>query len=157
MGIGSFCLALNGHLPYVLRHGVWPHGEDWLYEAAAETYLPLLSLIDECVFLNAPPNFTIGLTPVLLEQLAHDDFKCGFERYLQDRIDRAKHDRKDFGSLGNPIMLAHTGRWIAWYGKLTEQFQQINRDIPRRPGSQSFRTRHARRFPDRVRRRLRRL
>ncbi|MEM6757285.1 MAG: hypothetical protein AAF586_08970, partial [Planctomycetota bacterium] len=76
--LGSFCLVLHGHLPYVLRHGTWPHGEDWLYEAAAETYLPLLAMVDECVFFNATPRLTMGLTPVLLEQLAHDDFKGGF-------------------------------------------------------------------------------
>ena len=68
MAIGSFCLVLHGHLPYVLRHGTWPHGEDWLYEAAAETYLPLLATIDECVYFNAPPHITVGLTPVLLER-----------------------------------------------------------------------------------------
>src|ERR1035437_10133837 len=77
MAIGSFCLVLHSHLPYVLRHGSWPHGEDWLYEAAAETYLPLLATLDECLFLNARPRITIGLTPVLLEQLAHGDFKDG--------------------------------------------------------------------------------
>ncbi len=89
MAIGSMCLVLHGHLPYVLRHGVWPHGEDWLYEAAAETYLPILAMIDECVYFNARPHITIGLTPVLLEQLAHDHFKEGFERYLADRVEQA--------------------------------------------------------------------
>ena len=69
-------------MPYVLYHGSWPHGEDWLYEAAAETYLPLLSIIDRCVFLNCNPKLTIGLTPVLLEQLAHRRFKGGFREYL---------------------------------------------------------------------------
>ena len=79
MSVGSFCLVLHGHLPYVLRHGTWPHGEDWLYEAAAETYLPILDAIRECEFLNGNPRLTIGLTPILLEQLAHEDFKRGFE------------------------------------------------------------------------------
>jgi 1,4-alpha-glucan branching enzyme len=55
-------------MPYVLHHGVWPHGEEWLYEAAAECYLPLLALIDECQRLDCNPQFAIGLTPVLLEQ-----------------------------------------------------------------------------------------
>ena len=64
--IGSFCLVLHGHLPYVLRHGTWPHGEDWLYEAAAETYLPILAMLDECAFLDGNPKITMGLTPVLL-------------------------------------------------------------------------------------------
>lgn len=95
MAVGSLCLVLHAHVPYVLRHGIWPHGEDWLYEAAAETYLPLLALIDDCYDLGAKPLFTISLTPVLLEQLAHEEFKKGFERYLQDRLDRARQDRQD--------------------------------------------------------------
>ena len=39
---GYVSLVLHSHLPYVLSHGRWPHGTDWLSEAAAETYLPLL-------------------------------------------------------------------------------------------------------------------
>ena len=89
--LGSFCLVLHGHLPYVLRHGTWPHGEDWLYEAAAETYLPLLAMVDECVYLNATPKITMGLTPVLLEQLSHEHFKQGFEHYLEDRAQQAAY------------------------------------------------------------------
>ena len=34
-----FSLVLHSHIPYVLAHGSWPHGMDWLYEAAAETYM----------------------------------------------------------------------------------------------------------------------
>ncbi len=130
MAVGSFCLVLHGHLPYVLRHGVWPHGEDWLYEAAAETYLPLLAMIDECNFLNATPRFTMGLTPVLLEQLAHEHFKKGFEHYLDDYIDHARQDRKEFESWNN-LHLAHLAdRWEQHYTRLREQFAAIGRDIP---------------------------
>jgi len=131
MAIGSFCLVLHGHLPYVLRHGLWPHGEDWLYEAAAETYLPLLDLIDECVFLNARPNITVGLTPVLLEQLACEDFKDGLDRYLQDRIDKARGDGHEFRSMGNGQMAELARRWVDWYAQRAAQFHRIQRDIPR--------------------------
>ena len=41
----DFVLALHSHLPYVLNHGRWPHGSDWITEAAVDTYLPL---IDSC-------------------------------------------------------------------------------------------------------------
>ena len=34
---GDFSFVLHSHLPYVLSHGRWPHGTDWLFEAAAET------------------------------------------------------------------------------------------------------------------------
>jgi 1,4-alpha-glucan branching enzyme len=131
MAIGSFCLVLHGHLPYVLRHGVWPHGEDWLYEAAAETYLPLLTMLDECQFFKGNPRLTLGLTPILLEQLSQDYFKKGFERYLEDRIRRARSDHAEFKNSGNLHLAWLATRWEDWYGKLGEQFQKIKRDIPK--------------------------
>src|SRR5690348_8699554 len=90
--LGRLCLVLHGHLPYVLHHGVWPHGEAWLYEAAAETYLPLLELLDELEMYQLRDIVTIGLTPVLLEQLAHPQFKRGFVAYLIERAARAADD-----------------------------------------------------------------
>jgi len=39
---GAFTFVLHSHLPYCRQAGRWPHGEEWLHEALAETYLPLL-------------------------------------------------------------------------------------------------------------------
>jgi len=41
----DFVLTLHSHLPYVLNHGRWPHGSDWICEAAFDTYLPLLETL----------------------------------------------------------------------------------------------------------------
>ncbi len=131
MAIGGFTFVLHGHLPYVLRHGVWPHGEDWLYEAAAETYLPLLDIIGHCALHGASPKLTIGLTPVLLEQLAHEHFKRGFEHYLEDRIERAREDRKDFERWNNGHLMYLADRWVEVFTQLGQQFASINRDIPK--------------------------
>src|SRR2546423_760398 len=130
MAIGSFVLVLHGHLPYVLRHGVWPHGEDWLYEAAAETYLPVLDMIGHCALYGVKPKIVMGLTPVLLEQLAHDHFKKGFEEYIQDRIERARSDRKDFEKWNNGHLVHLADRWEKWFEQLGKQFETIGRDIP---------------------------
>ena len=130
MAVGSFCLVLHGHMPYVLHHGIWPHGEDWLYEAAAETYLPLLSMIEECTYLNANPRLTIGMTPVLLEQLATDHFKRGFEAYLIDRAEQAEADRRQFEQQGQAHQSWLAGRWEKFFHGLSEQFKRIGCDIP---------------------------
>ncbi len=130
MSIGSFTFVLHGHLPYVLRHGVWPHGEDWLYEAAAETYLPILDMVGHCVLYGVSPQITLGLTPVLLEQLDHDHFKEGFARYLGDRVERAEQDLAEFEKLNSGHMAFLAKRWIEVYSKLAEQFQTIKQDIP---------------------------
>ena len=50
-------------MPYVEGFGTWPFGEEWLWEAIAGCYLPLLDLLDE----GAP--LTLSLTPVLCDQL----------------------------------------------------------------------------------------
>ena len=129
--LGSFAFVLHGHLPYVLRHGTWPHGEDWLYEAAAETYLPLLGVFDECRYLSGRPRLTMGLTPVLLEQLAHDDFKTRFSDYLHNRRDRARADQQDFRRLNNGHMEYLAQRYERTFDRLIERFEEIDRDIPR--------------------------
>lgn len=130
MALGSFCIVLHGHMPYVLRHGVWPHGEDWLYEAAAETYLPILSVIDKCVYLKGLPKLTIGLTPVLLEQLANEHFKEGFRAYLDDRIERSRADRRQFKQNGQDNLAGLSAKWEEFYQQLSEKFDEINGDIP---------------------------
>ena len=78
MSQGKFAFVLHSHLPYVLSHGKWPHGTDWLSEAAAETYLPIVRVLNELIDEGIKPKLTIGLSPVLCEQLADDDFKGEF-------------------------------------------------------------------------------
>ena len=67
---GYFTFVLHSHLPYVINHGEWPHGMDWLYEAAAETYLPLLKEFDSLAADGISAKVTLGITPILAEQLA---------------------------------------------------------------------------------------
>src|SRR5215210_4862919 len=92
--LGSLCIVLHGHLPYVLHHGSYPHGEAWLYEAASETYMPILEMVGEVALYGRRAALTIGLTPVLLEQLGHPRFKTQFVKYLEERRDRALGDQK---------------------------------------------------------------
>jgi 1,4-alpha-glucan branching enzyme len=129
--LGRLCLVLHGHLPYVLHHGVWPHGESWLYEGAAETYLPLLDLLDELAGRETRFGLTIGLTPVLLEQLANERFKIGFVDYLNERITLARHDSQEFDRSGEKRLAKLARRWEAWYIERLTRFGKLNRDIPR--------------------------
>ena len=99
--VGSFCLVLHGHLPWVAHHGRWPHGEDWLYEAAAETWLPLLEVLDTARDEGLRVGWTVGMMPILLEQLRHPTFRQGFVRYLEEARDQAEKDENDFNAWGN--------------------------------------------------------
>ena len=127
---GKLCIVLHAHLPYVLHHGNTPHGEAWLYEAAAETYLPLLDLIGEVALHKCRPALTIGLTPVLLEQLSHRRFKEEFLRYLNERHERAGRDRAEFERSGERHFAYLAQRWEKWHARQATHFERINRDIP---------------------------
>jgi 1,4-alpha-glucan branching enzyme len=60
---GRLAVVLHSHMPYVEGFGTWPFGEEWLWEAIATSYLPLLDVLDG----GAP--VTLSLTPVLCDQL----------------------------------------------------------------------------------------
>jgi 1,4-alpha-glucan branching enzyme len=60
---GKLAIVLHSHMPYVEGFGTWPFGEEWLWEAVATSYLPLL----DTVLGRAP--LTLSLTPVLCDQL----------------------------------------------------------------------------------------
>ncbi len=73
---GSLAIVLHTHMPYVEGFGTWPFGEEWLWEAVATSYLPLLALFDELdteARRNGRPpvreRLTLSLTPVLCDQL----------------------------------------------------------------------------------------
>ena len=57
-------LVLHTHMPYVEGYGTWPFGEEWLWEAIATSYLPLLDVLD-----RHPGKVTLSITPVLADQL----------------------------------------------------------------------------------------
>ena len=83
---GSFTFVLHSHLPYVRKAGRWPHGEEMLHEAMAETYVPLLDALFDLKQEGHAPRLTIGLTPILLEQLADPDVMDHFELYLVEKL-----------------------------------------------------------------------
>ena len=61
---GALAIVLHTHMPYVEGFGTWPFGEEWLWEAVATCYLPLLDVLDA-----APGRVTLSVTPVLGDQL----------------------------------------------------------------------------------------
>ena len=71
---GRLAIVLHTHMPYVEGYGTWPFGEEWLWEAMATCYLPLLDVLDD-----RPGRVTVSLTPVLADQLEADGVP---ERFL---------------------------------------------------------------------------
>ena len=67
--LGTFCLVLHSHLPWVAHHGAWPVGEEWLHQAWAGSYAPLRRLLDDLAREGRRDVLTLGVTPVLAAML----------------------------------------------------------------------------------------
>lgn len=93
---GAFTFVLHSHLPYCRRAGHWPHGEEWLHEGISETYLPLLNALYDLCDEGCPFKLTVGMTPVLAEQLADPLILEHFRIFVEDKIDRASADLERF-------------------------------------------------------------
>jgi 1,4-alpha-glucan branching enzyme len=82
---GALAIVLHTHMPYVEGFGTWPFGEEWLWEAMASCYLPLLELLDG----GAP--LTLSLTPVLCDQLEVPGIDERFTTFIED-VRRSTHE-----------------------------------------------------------------
>ncbi len=130
MQIGFFTLVLNSHLPYCRLAGRWPHGEEWIHEAIAETYIPLLNALTDLHEAGLPSKLTIGLTPVLVEQLADPLVLDHFDRYLEERIGAAQGDIERFSAEGNAHLCYLASFYKEWYSQIGQAFQgRYKRDL----------------------------
>ena len=117
----DFVLALHSHLPYVLNHGRWPHGSDWLCEAALDTYLPLLERLRELSAEGTAAPVTIGFTPVLANQLASPAFAREMEEFFGQRLAACDEAPASFGPL--------VEFWRARFNRLRELFRRIDANL----------------------------
>lgn len=123
MKIGSFTFVLHSHIPYVRKAGRWPHGEEMLHEVMAETYIPLLNALFDLKAEGIEPHLTLGLTPILLEQIGDADVQNHFELYLEERLalaeaDIARHEKN------HAEHLAYLARWYRdWYSTILASFR----------------------------------
>jgi len=126
---GYMSFTLHAHLPYVVNHGTWPHGLEWLHEAAAETYLPLLRTLRNLERDGLAMHATINLSPILLEQLAHPVFKAEFPKYVERKILAAREDEAFFAQSGDGHFAETARFWQRYYEQALSDFAALGADI----------------------------
>jgi 1,4-alpha-glucan branching enzyme len=128
--MNPFVLVLHNHLPMVLNHGRWPHGSDWLSEAAFECYLPLLDTAHRLIADGVSPKWTINLSPILVEQLASPDFQKELAFYFESVRRNCVETRAYFEQQGVKEAVALTHFWEDVYERMWELHRRIGGDIP---------------------------
>ena len=128
--VGSFLLVLHSHFPYVLSHGRWPHGTDWLCEGVTETYIPLLNSLTRLEEEGYKPRVTLSFSPIVLEQLAHPDFHEELRVYLAHKKELAITDIDYFAKLGEEGLSEMAAWWRDWYEARIQDFEvKYNGDL----------------------------
>src|SRR3954469_23199069 len=83
-GVGDLAIVLHSHMPYVEGFGTYPFGEEWLFDAAIRSYLPVLEIARD---------LTMTVTPVLADQLEDAGAAERLRRFLVEwRIGAAEAD-----------------------------------------------------------------
>jgi 1,4-alpha-glucan branching enzyme len=121
---GFFSFVLHGHIPYCRKAGVWPFGEEWVLEAMAETYIPLLNLLYKLRDSEKHFKLTMGFTPVLLEQISDEYMIERFQEYAQSRIKLAREDVKRFESCNDGMLKDLASFYEEYYISILKMFQE---------------------------------
>jgi 1,4-alpha-glucan branching enzyme len=122
---GELAIVLHTHMPYVEGFGTWPFGEEWLWEAIATSYLPLLDV------LAAPggDRVTLSITPVLADQL---EAPGALERCVAflDTIRPESHrlDIEELRAGGEGALAAELERSAAEYASRARRLARLTTD-----------------------------
>lgn len=114
-------LVLHSHIPYVKRQGRWPFGEVWLFEAMAETYIPLLRNWNRLQEEGLSAPVTISFSPPLLEQIRSKYIRQEFVAYLHERERMALEDERWYVSQSDHEMAGLANFYYHFY-------QDVRRD-----------------------------
>ena len=117
---GQLALVLHTHMPYVEGFGVWPFGEEWLWEAIAGCYLPLLDVLG-----RAP--ITLSLTPVLCDQFEAPGALDRCLRFLREvRPESHRRDAEDFRRAGEEQLAVELERSAAEYAAAAARLERLD-------------------------------
>ncbi len=121
---GALAIVLHTHMPYVEGFGTWPFGEEWLWEAMAGCYLPLLDLLDG----GAP--LTLSLTPVLCDQLEAPEIAERFRTFVGE-VRRYTHEEDAHGlrAGGHEGLAREVERSWGDYARALERFDSCGGDL----------------------------
>ena len=125
----DFVLALHSHLPYVLNHGRWPHGSDWITEAAVDTYLPLIDSLLALEEEQIAARVTVGITPILANQLASPVFDSELRQFFAQRLTACDEAEAEMANTYDAHLLPVVGYWRERLARLLALYESIDGDI----------------------------
>jgi 1,4-alpha-glucan branching enzyme len=116
---GELALVLHTHMPLVVGYGTWPFGEEWLWEAVATSYVPLLGVLG-----RAP--ITLSITPVLADQLERPEATERCLRFLTEvRPESHRRDIAGYAAEGHSELVAELDRSQSEYAEAARRLAAL--------------------------------
>jgi 1,4-alpha-glucan branching enzyme len=125
----DFVLTLHSHLPYVLNHGRWPHGSDWISEAGVDTYLPLIDSLRALAEDDVQAPVTLGITPILANQLASPVFESELRQFIAQRLEACDEAESAMSRTHDAHLIPVVQYWRERLTWLLDLYNSINADI----------------------------
>lgn len=124
---GELAIVLHTHMPYVEGFGTWPFGEEWLWEAAATSYVPLLKVLDDLGPNWTREHLTLSLTPVLCDQLQAPGAVGRCVRFLREiRPESHRLDIEGFSKVGEASAVRELERSAAEYAAAADTLERLD-------------------------------
>src|SRR3954451_8438804 len=115
--VGDLAIVLHSHMPYVEGFGTYPFGEEWLFDAVARSYLPVLA---------EARDVTVTVSPVLADQLEAPGVTERLETFLRAfRLEAAECDAADAAEELRPAAAAEATR----YRRALDRFADLGGDV----------------------------
>src|SRR5919108_2965764 len=110
--VGDLAIVLHSHMPYVEGFGTYPFGEEWLFDAMARSYLPVLEVAHDV---------TLTVTPVLADQLEAEGVGQRMRAFLErHRLEAADRDSREADPELRPAAAVEADRYRAVLARLEE-------------------------------------
>ena len=122
---GEFALVLHTHLPELRGHGVWPVGEEWLFQAWGGSWLPVTRLLEQLAEDGHRDVLTLGVSPATAEQVCDPRVGAELGTWLAGQMWRSEEQRwhRQMG----PEVQALSGFYWRWFARLLAYHEQVQR------------------------------
>lgn len=122
---GEVALVLHTHLPWLRGHGGWPVGEEWLFQAWGESWLPVTGVLLELAEEGQREVLTLGVTPLVAEQVADARLADDLGTWLGGQMWRSEEHRGHLG-ISEPVRDLSSFYW-RHYAALLELHQRVQK------------------------------
>ena len=108
---GELAFVLHTHLPWLRGHGVWPVGEEWLFQAWGHSWYPVTRMLRRLADDGHRDVLTLGVTPMVAAQVADARLRRDVGTWLATNMWRAEEQRSLHGWAGPGIAELGSFHW----------------------------------------------